>query len=202
MVKKITIIGASGHGKVVADIAKLNGYDEIVFLDDNEAVTFCGRYQVVGTCSKLAYVDHDVFVAIGNAGIRKRIMEQYPDKSFPVLIHPHAVISDSVKIGKGTVIMAGAVVNSDSVIGEGYIINTTCSVDHDCIVGDYVHVAVGAHLCGTVSVGGETWIGAGSIVSNNVSVCAGCMIGAGSVVVKDITEKGIYMGLPAKLRRH
>lgn len=29
--KKLTIIGASGHGKVVADIAKLNGYDEIVF---------------------------------------------------------------------------------------------------------------------------------------------------------------------------
>lgn len=198
--KRITIIGASGHGKVVADIAKLNGYDVIVFLDDNETVTSCGRYPVIGTCNKLANVDYDVFVAIGNAGIRKGIMDQYSDKSFPVLIHPHAVIADDVRIGKGTVIMAGAVVNSDSEIGEGCIINTTSSVDHDCVIGDYVHVAVGAHLCGTVTVGSGTWIGAGAIVSNNVSVCGGCMVGAGSVVVSDLAERGTYMGVPAKLK--
>lgn len=198
--KKLTIIGASGHGKVVADIAKLNGYDQIVFLDDNEAVMSCGRYPVVGTCNILANIDNDVFVAIGNACIRKRIMEMNPDKMFPVLIHPHAVIAEGVKIGKGTVIMAGAVVNIDSVIGEGCIINTTSSVDHDCVVRDYVHVAVGAHLCGTVKVDSETWIGAGATVSNNISICAGCMVGAGSVVVRDITVRGTYMGVPSRLK--
>lgn len=198
--KKLTIIGASGHGKVVADIAKLNGYDEIVFLDDNEAVRLCGKYNVVGTSAMVPNMNNDIFVAIGNAGIRRRIMEKYLDKTFPVLIHPNAVIADGVKIGKGTVIMAGAVVNSDSVIGEGCIINTTSSVDHDCIVSDYVHVAVGAHLCGTVKVGSETWIGAGVTVSNNVTICAGCMVGAGSVVVKNVTERGTYMGVPARLK--
>ena len=30
---KLAILGASGHGKVVADIAELNGYD-VVFFDD------------------------------------------------------------------------------------------------------------------------------------------------------------------------
>ena len=42
--KRLLIIGASGHGKVVADIARLNGYQEIVFLDDNPEVRRCGEY--------------------------------------------------------------------------------------------------------------------------------------------------------------
>lgn len=198
--KIITIIGASGHGKVVADIAKLNGYEEIVFLDDNDQVKLCGKYPVVGDSKKVANVDNDIFVAIGNADIRKQIMEQYPDKTFPVLIHPHAVVAEDVIIGKGTVIMAGAIVNSDAVIGKGCILNTSSSVDHECIVGDYTHVAVGAHLCGSVTVGCETWIGAGAIVSNNISICAGCIVGAGAVVVRNITEKGAYIGVPARLK--
>lgn len=198
--KRITIIGASGHGKVVADIAKLNGYEEIVFLDDNEQVKVCGKYPVVGDSKNAVNVDNDIFVAIGNADIRKRIMEQYPDKTFPVLIHPHAVIADDVIIGKGTVIMAGTIVNSDVVIGKGCILNTSSSVDHDCIVGDYTHVAVGAHLCGSVTIGCETWIGAGATVSNNISIYRGCMVGAGAVVVRDIMEKGTYIGVPAKLK--
>ncbi len=197
--KKLTIIGASGHGKVVADIAKLNGYDEIVFLDDNETIKTCGKYPVVGCSSEVVLHDNDVFVAIGNAGIRKKIMEQFSEKTIPVLIHPNAVIADDVKIGKGTVIMAGVVINAETVIGEGCIINTSSSVDHDCRVGDYVHVAVGSHLCGTVAVGNESWVGAGATVSNNISICASCIIGAGSVIVKDITERGTYMGVPARL---
>ena len=96
--------------------------------------------------------------------------------------------------------MAGAVINTDTTIGEGCIINTCSSVDHDNRLGDFVHVAVGAHLCGTVEVGRRTWIGAGATVSNNISVCDDCILGAGAVVVKDIKEKGTYIGVPAEKR--
>lgn len=198
--KKLTIIGASGHGKVVADIAKLNGYQEIVFLDDNEMVNFCGKYPVIGSSKDIISQSNHLFVAIGNFNIRKRIMEQFPNKVYPVLIHPNAVIAESARIGKGSVIMAGTVINSDARIGEGCIINTSSSIDHDCSVGNYVHIAVGAHLCGTVSVGNETWIGAGATVSNNITICDNCIVGAGSVVVRNLTVKGKYFGVPARLR--
>ena len=46
---KLVIIGASGHGKVIADIARLNGYHEIVFLDDDKSKNKNGIYDVVGT---------------------------------------------------------------------------------------------------------------------------------------------------------
>lgn len=203
MHKKLITIGASGHGKVVADIAeKLHRYEEIAFLDDNAALKECMGYPVVGKSDEIEKYqnDADFFVAIGNAEIRKKVMEHLKERnvSIPTLIHPAAVVGRHVTIGEGTVVMAGAVINSDTVIGTGCIINTCASMDHDCRVGDYVHVAVGAHLCGTVEVGQSTWIGAGSIVSNNVTIYGECMIGAGAVVIKDIKEVGTYVGSPAK----
>ena len=196
---RLVIIGASGHGRVIADIARLNGYEDIVFLDDNKEVKECGGYPVIGDSSTAP--DGEIVVAIGNARIRKMLMERYSDRVMPVLIHPHAVIARDVNIGSGTVVMAGAVINPDTVIGAGCIINTCSSVDHDCNVGDFVHVAVGAHLCGTVNVEESTWIGAGATISNNINICGNCMIGAGAVVVKDITEEGTYVGVPARLSK-
>ena len=196
--RKLAIIGASGHGKVVADIARKNGYKEIVFLDDDDSIHECGGYPVIGKSSEAGTIDADVIIGIGNAGVRKQIQEPIPDEKLVTLIHPDAVIAEDVVIGKGTVVMAGAVINPGVRIGKGCIINTCSSVDHDCVVGDYVHIAVGSHLCGTVSVGDGTWIGAGATVSNNVSICSDCMIGAGAVVVNDIQKSGTYVGVPAR----
>ena len=195
--KKLIIIGASGHGKVISDIAKMNGYTDIVFLDDNPSIKTCGDYPVVGKTVQVEMLEGDVVVGIGNARIRKQIQEAISETRIVSLIHPNAVIGSCVQIGCGTVVMPGAVINYGSTIGKGCIINTCASVDHDCVVSDYVHVAVGSHLCGTVSIGALTWIGAGSVVSNNVSICEDCMIGAGAVVVKDISEVGTYVGVPA-----
>lgn len=197
--KKLIIIGASGQGKVVADIARLNGYEEIVFLDDNPNVHSCLGYPVLGPNSILEDVAGDVFVAIGNSKIRKELMEQYGDRCFATLVHPNAVIAEGVKIGNGSVVMAGAIVCPEVEIGIGCILNTACSVDHDCIIGNYCHVAVGTHLCGTVTVGSGTWVGAGAIISNNIDICKNVMIGAGAVVVKNIDKNGKYVGVPAKI---
>lgn len=196
--RKLAIIGASGHGKVVADIARKNGYKEIVFLDDDESIHECGGCPVIGKSSEAGTIDADIIVGIGNAGIRKRIQESVPEEKLITLIHPDAVIAEDVAIGVGAVVMAGAVINPGVRIGKGCIINTCSSVDHDCVVGDYVHIAVGSHLCGTVSVGSGTWIGAGATVSNNISICPDCMIGAGAVIVKNIDSAGTYMGVPAR----
>lgn len=194
---RITIIGASGHGRVVSDIARLSGYDDIIFLDDDPSIAACGSFPVVGTTDEIQFTDGDLFVAIGNAVVRKRVMEQFPNRHFPVLIHPDSVIADSACIGQGSVVMAGAVVNPYATLGCGCIVNTCSSVDHDCVIADYVHVSVGAHVCGSVVIGETSWIGAGATVSNNVVVSHNTVIGAGAVVVKDITAPGTYVGVPA-----
>lgn len=194
---RLIIIGASGHGKVIADIAVKSGYEDIVFLDDDESIKYCAGFPVVGKTDEAVHMEGDKVVAIGNAEIRERI--QVTLDSVITLIHPEAVISRRVIIGKGTVVMAGVVINSDAVIGHGCIINTGATVDHDCKIGDYVHISVGTHVAGTVEIGAKTWIGVGATVSNNVNICGGCIIGAGAVVIKDIKEKGTYVGVPVKM---
>ncbi|MBP1574979.1 MAG: acetyltransferase [Oscillospiraceae bacterium] len=200
--EKLIIIGAGGHGKVCADIAKLCGYENISFLDDNTE-GFFGGYEIIGKVLdyKEYLQDSCFFVAIGNGEIRRKFFEMLENDGAKIvsLIHPFTSIAEDVQIGKGSAVMAGAVINSGTVIGKGSIINTCASVDHDCALDDYVHVAVGAHVCGTVSIGKNVWVGAGSTVINNVSICDDCFIGAGAVVVKDIDVPGKYVGVPAKI---
>ena len=198
---KLVIVGASGHGKVIADIAEKNGYSDIVFLDDNPKVDACGCYPVVGGCGAAASLDSaDFIVAIGNATIRRMIQSKLEKAGLHIvsLIHPAAVIASNVSIGAGSVVMAGAVVNPFAKIGQGCIMNTCASVDHDCSIGDYVHISVGAHVAGTVCIQDGTWVGAGATIINNVEITSGCMIGAGAVVIADINESGTYVGVPAK----
>ncbi len=203
MHQQLIIIGASGHGKVVSDIARAMGcYKSISFLDDDMDLDGCNGFPVVGTCRVMAsYIDtSDFIVAIGNSNIRKKLTEQIVSigGSMATLIHPSAVLGTNVIIGPGTVVMAGTVINTDCRIGKGCIINTSSSVDHECSIADYVHVSVGAHLAGNVTVGSCTWVGIGAVISNNLAVTKDCMIGAGAVVVKDINESGTYIGVPAR----
>ena len=195
-VKRLVIIGASGHGKVIADIAVRNRYENIVFLDDDEDVRECAGFPVIGKTCEARNIDGDKIVAIGNAKIRERIQSEL--ENVVTLIHPAAVISRRVEISEGSVVMAGVVINSDAVIGKGCIINTGASVDHDCKIEDFAHISVGAHVAGTCCISRRTWIGAGATVSNNVNICGDCMIGAGAVVIKDIDKPGTYVGSPAR----
>ena len=202
MHERLLIVGANGHGKVAADIARrLGSYKDIGFLDDDESIKEAMGIPVLGGSADFEKfkVTSDIFVAIGNPAIRAQMLEQLWEMGVdvPVLIHPQAIIGSNVSLGSGTVVMAGAVINPDAKIGRGCIINTSASVDHDCVIEDYSHIAVGAHLAGNVRVGRSAWIGAGSVVKNNIDICNECMVGAGAVVVKNISEPGTYVGVPA-----
>lgn len=200
---KLVIIGAGGHGKVIADIALKNAkYDNVCFLDDNNASS-CLGLPVVGKIKDFEkFIDSsEIFVAIGDNQKRSQLIEELLEKNakIPVLIHSDAVVGSQVELGDGTAIMAGAVVNPCTKIGKGVILNTCSSIDHDCFVGDYSHIAVGVHVAGSVNLGKSVCLGAGVTVKNNVNICADCFIGAGAVVIEDLKTPGTYVGVPAKL---
>lgn len=200
------IVGAGGHGKVVADIAESTGrYSEILFFDDSSKAVAVGPlgYSVAGDLSRvslLASANTDVVVAIGDARVRRNVSDSLREAGCRIvsLVHPSATVSRHATMGEGTVVMPGAVIGPGSRIGVGVIVNTSASIDHDCVVEDYAHISVGSHLAGTVRIGKGTWIGIGATVINNLNICPGCMIGAGAVVVNDIGEPGTYIGVPAK----
>ena len=202
MSKDVIIIGAGGHAKVIADIIYKSGDNLIGFLDDNLAnkgkEIYLGK-KVLGTTKDIENYNKNYFViGIGNNSIRKKINNENNLKLYTA-IHPSAIIAQDVKIGTGSVIMAGVVINPGTVIGKNCIINTCSSLDHDNLLEDYVHISPGAHLAGTVSVKEKTWIGAGSTIINNITINQNNIIGAGSVVIKNIEEEnGTYVGVPVK----
>lgn len=200
---KLLIIGASGHGRVVADIAlKTNRWQKVAFVDDDENIKSTMGIEVIGTVSDAfdRINDYDIFVAIGNNKIREKIHNRLRmvGASIPTLLHPSVIIGEMVEIGIGSVLMAGVVINCCSKIGEACIINTGTTIDHDNVIEDYVHISPGVHLAGTVTVGKGSWLGVGATISNNVAITCDCIIGAGTVVVEDIAEVGTYVGVPAK----
>ena len=199
MFNRLIIIGAGGHGKVIADIALKIGYTDIVFADDN-AVGYCMGFPIICKSINLEQQNDgktDFIVAVGNNEIRKRIAEQH-NLNWITLIHPSAQIGTSVKIGVGTVVMAGAVINSCATIGDHCIVNTCAVVEHDNRINSYVHISPNAALGGTVSVGEGTHIGIGASVKNNIEICKNCTIGAGAVVVNNIVKESVYIEIPAK----
>ena len=196
---RLIIVGAGGHGKVIADSALKCGYMNICFADDHATGDVMG-FPVIGTSREIECENDgksDFIIGVGNNAIRKAIAERY-QVNWVSIIHPSAQIAFNVKIGKGTVILANAVVNVSATIGEHCIINTNAVVEHDNIIEDYVHISPRVALAGTVHVGTLTHIGIGATVRNNTDICPDCIIGAGAVVVKNIKEPGTYIGVPVR----
>ena len=204
MNEKVVIIGASGHGKVIADIVLKSGDEVVGFLDDNPELQndFIG-FPVLGTVADAPkFNEYKFVIAIGNADIRERIANELNAKWYTA-IHPTAVISGiEVEIGAGTVVMANAVINSDAKIGKHCIVNTGAIVEHDNVIEDFAHISVGAKLAGNVTIGRKTWIGIGSQVIQGKTIGAETTIGAGAVVIDDIPNKCTAIGVPAKIMQY
>ena len=203
---RLLVIGAGGHGKVVADAGRETGrWEEIAFVDDGiPPGTEVLGYPVIGAGVHLGALRADYrecVVAIGNNALRWKLMQSALEAGFetPVIVHPRAHVSVSATIGMGTTVMAGAVVQADARLGEGVIVNTSASVDHDCEVGDATHICPGVSLGGAVRIGRECWIGIGSTVREGVNIGSNSVIGAAAGVVNDLPSGVTAVGLPARV---
>lgn len=204
------IVGAGGHGRVVADVA-LRAYPgaHVVFVDPvfagqrlhgspvlageaelATALADAGREEVIG-----------VIIGIGDGERRADLVRRYPDFPYLTAVDPSAVVSPSASLGPGTVIMPQVVVNAGARVASHVILNTSCTVDHDCTIGAFAHVGPGAHLAGGVRVGQGALIGVGASVAPGVQIGDGSVIGAGAAVVRDIPPYSVAYGVPARPKR-
>ncbi len=196
----LCLFGAGGHGRVVGAIAVRIWPGDVFFGD--------------GACSLGSLVDgipvrvsdlsdlagHDVIVSVGNTAVRRKLQTRAEDLQLTcthLIANPAGFFADAP--GAGSMILTAAVVNPGARIGRGVIVNTGAVVEHDCTVGDFCHLAPGSVLLGGCSLGEEVWLGANATVVQGVSICSNVTIGAGSVVTRDITEPGIYVGVPARI---
>lgn len=201
--KRLALLGASGHGKVVADAALAGGWGAVEFFDDAWPQRQSnGHWPVTGDSTALLARLQEfqgVIVSIGDCAVRwaKHQTLQAAGAPLVTVVHPAAVVSPHAVLGAGTVLMAGAVVNIDAVVGQAGIINTGATVDHDCRLGDAVHICPGAHLSGNVQVGRGSWVGVGAAVKQGMILGERVMVGAGAVVVQAVPDGLTVVGNPA-----
>lgn len=192
---KVYLYGASGHAKVVLDIARQAYYDVPCMIDDDLQVNEIAGLPVVHSAEGLS----PIIVTIGDCKIRRKIVERLGDREYLTVVHPKAILADSVKLGFDTVVMAGAILNPYASVGNHCIINTGASLDHDVKIGNFVHIAPHCTLCGEVEVGDGTWVGSGTTIIQGIHIGKNCFIGAGSVVVKDIPDGTLCYGNPCRV---
>jgi sugar O-acyltransferase (sialic acid O-acetyltransferase NeuD family) len=211
MATRIIIIGAGGHGHVVADILRTARaahdtpkFDIVGALDDNPALTGSRIFDIpiLGTTKALSKIPHDaIVVAIGDNALREQMTITLGADLYAAR-HPHATGGAAVEIGPGSMISAGVVIAPMVMIGTGVILNTRCSVDHHCLIGSFAHIAPGVTIGGNVTIGVRALIGLGASVMPGRRVGANAIIGAGAVVVDDIPDGVVAVGVPARVTRH
>lgn len=191
------LYGASGHAKVILDIAYANKKQVEGLIDDNDSIHSLAGVEVYR--SHTIYHEMELLISIGNNEIRKRIAEQF-QANYVSLIHPSAIVSPSALVSKtGTVVMQGVVLQAEVEVGDHCIINTACSIDHECKIANFVHISPNSTLCGNVHIGAGTWIGAGTTILPGVKIGKWCTIGAGSVVSKNIPDYTLAAGNRCKI---
>ena len=194
--KTIAIYGKSGHGRVLEDIAKANGFKDILWVDDDpkkEAMRFIDFYEF--------YHHVPVLLGIGDNETRKKLFHSLKSKGFslPTIVHPSAIISKSAELLEGSAVMPNVVINADAKIGVGVIVNTAAVIEHECSIEDFVHISPRVALAGSVRIGKQTHIGIGATVVQNIHIGEYVTVGAGASVIRDISSHTTAVGVPARV---
>lgn len=210
----LLILGAGGHGRVLADALLTSGREIRAFVerDTNLIGTQIRGIEVVPEGPILEQALREGWPlanglgGVGGSGegvgLRRRVQDRLEaaGHQFSSVIHPTAIVSADCALAADVQVLAGAVIQPGVVTGRGVIVNTRAVVEHDCRLSDFVHCAPGSVVCGDACLGENTHVGAGAVVRQGVRVGANITIGVGAAVVSDHSSPGYLLGVPAKLR--
>jgi len=203
--KNIILVGYSGHGYVVADVALENKWNILGYTEKNEL-----KYNPYNLIYKGFEMNDQFFssqtdqieyvIGIGNNFIREKVFNSIlqNNKKISTLISPSATISNSVTLGKGIFVNKNVTINALAKVGENVLLNTGCIIEHECNIGDSVHIAAGAVLGGKVYIGKRSFIGANSFIKQGVIIGDDVIVGAGTVILQNIPDRKIVVGNPSR----
>lgn len=201
MENNITLYGASGHAKVIIDILNSNSVIIEAVIDDNPKAQFILEKAIVDTANFDFKDIKNIIISIGNNKVRKSISSRLK-LNYVNAIHPSAIISNNVVIGKGTVIMAGAIINPDAKIGTHCIINSGSIIEHDCQIANFSHISPSASLAGNVKIGEGAHIGIGAVIIQGITVGKWSIVGAGAIIINDVPDYAVVVGNPGKIIKY
>ncbi|QTU83029.1 acetyltransferase [Carnobacteriaceae bacterium zg-C25] len=206
MKSKVAFIGAGGHADAVLPILDKNQYEFVGFFDDKDIIEHSG-YPILGKIKDVESFLNDqkidaVFITIGDNAKRKEIFDGLKEKYYDALINiiserSSVLTAESIQ-GRGIFVGFGAFIGSKVKINDNTVVNTGALIEHHTEISPHCNIAPNATINGTCHLGEQVYVGSGSIIIQVKNICDQVTIGAGAVVVNHITEKGTYVGVPAK----
>lgn len=187
---KKVLIGNGGHAReVMAQMGiKLECFVDEEYVDNETS-----------PLSKFDPNIHIAMIVVANSKDRYDIAQRLPKETkFFSFIHPTALIMNNVEIGDGSFIGAYSILTTNIKIGKHTILNRSNHIGHDCIIGDYFSAMPGAIVSGNVIISDIVYMGNNSSIRERLSIHSSSTIGMNSAVVKNISEPGVYVGVPAK----
>jgi sugar O-acyltransferase (sialic acid O-acetyltransferase NeuD family) len=201
----LVVVGAGGHAVSVAEVARSAGHRVLAFVDPRRAGASLLGLPVVERPDALLAAGAGVVVAIGDNAARQREAEslraRFAGIAFPVLVHASASVSGYALLGEGSVVMQHATVGSNARVGAFCIVNTAASIDHDAVMADGASIAPGAVTGGRVSIGPRAAVSIGAVVKHGVAIGADSVLGAHSYLHRDLPERCVAYGSPARVVR-
>ncbi len=206
--KKLVIVGAGGFAREVAWLVEeinknLLEWNLLGFIDDNKENIHkeLNGYKVLGTTEDLKNFSDDIYIviAIGNGVIREKIVKKLKNKKFAILIHPTVKISNTNKIGEGTIICAENILTVNINIGKHVILNLDSTVGHDSLLKDFVTISPSVNISGNTKIEKYTTVGTGTNIIQGIEIGENVVVGAGTVVIRNIENNCTAIGNPAKI---
>lgn len=204
----MVIIGARGFAKEVLEVLIQQDFKGSIFFFDDVTPNL-GKDLFGFPILKSEVEVLDVFktdsqftLGLGNPKHRRYLAEKFESLggSLVSVISPFAKIGHfDNTIGYGVSIMTGSVITNSISIGKGSLINLNCTIGHDSVIGDFVEISPGSHISGNCLIGENSQLGTNCTILPNIKIGKNVKVGAGSVITKDVPDGVTIVGVPGRI---
>ncbi len=206
------IIGAGTYGEVYLAYLQEAGVEVVGFLDDNKTiqgtnvkgVPVLGGVDLLQTL-KSTYGVEAVYCPIGNNKLRVKFLQYAKELGYktPNYIHPSVIISPNVTIGDGVYVLLGTSIMPYTVIKDYVMISMNVGLAHHSILENGVFLSTGCNFGASIHANKYAYCGISSTIMTGVKELGeDCLIGAGAVVIRDVPDRAVVAGVPAKVIKY
>jgi sugar O-acyltransferase (sialic acid O-acetyltransferase NeuD family) len=205
---EIVVVGASGYGREVFQYVKdAAQHDPNIrakgLLDDDTALRGqVGGHDIIGDTHTYAVQEDDRFViSAGSPLARQTLAERLAGRGgrFFTLIHPTAYVAPTARMGVGCIVSPYASIGSNAHVEDHVLLVMYASVAHDCRVGRFCSLSPYSAVAGGGILETRVFIGSHAFVTPMRNVGRDSKIAAGAVVYRDVPERSLATGNPAKI---
>ena len=188
---KLALFGYGGHAREVA--CQMD--QEVTFFVDDEYAN-----DITKPISEFNPEEYLMMVAVADSHDRKAIVDRLPKETkYFTFIHPTVqIMDDNIEVGEGSFIGANSILTTNVKLGKHALLNRGNHIGHDCFIGDYFSAMPNAVIGGNVWIDNKVYLGSCSNIREKIKIVANTTIGMNAAVVKNLTESGTYVGIPAK----